>query len=103
MICFENSSTKNYLTEKLIQAYTFQTIPIYWGDPNVEKIINPECFINCHNYNNIFEVIDEIVKIDRDNSIYRKMTKQPLFKDINFIKKYNMDYYVNKLNRFLKN
>lgn len=31
-ICFENSSTEGYITEKLIQAAAARTIPIYWGD-----------------------------------------------------------------------
>ena len=33
-LCFENSSTSGYLTEKLIQAYAANTVPIYWGDPD---------------------------------------------------------------------
>lgn len=31
-LCFENTSTSGYLTEKLIQAAAAQTIPIYFGD-----------------------------------------------------------------------
>ncbi|MGX2982281.1 glycosyltransferase family 10 domain-containing protein [Helicobacter sp. 23-1045] len=31
-LCFENSSTSGYTTEKLIQAVAARTIPIYWGD-----------------------------------------------------------------------
>ncbi|MGI0406297.1 glycosyltransferase family 10 domain-containing protein [Helicobacter himalayensis] len=31
-LCFENSSTPGYITEKLIQAAAAKTIPIYWGD-----------------------------------------------------------------------
>ncbi|WP_241993666.1 glycosyltransferase family 10 [Helicobacter sp. MIT 05-5293] len=34
-IAFENSSTNGYTTEKLIQAFAAQTIPIYWGDERV--------------------------------------------------------------------
>lgn len=36
-LCFENSSTPGYLTEKLIQAAAAQTIPIYWGDTLATK------------------------------------------------------------------
>ncbi|WP_300449474.1 glycosyltransferase family 10 [uncultured Helicobacter sp.] len=35
-LCFENSSTPGYLTEKLIQAAAAQTIPIYWGDTHLQ-------------------------------------------------------------------
>ncbi|MDL0081494.1 glycosyltransferase family 10 [Helicobacter sp. XJK30-2] len=39
-LCFENSSTPGYLTEKLIQAAAAQTIPIYWGDPLATKALS---------------------------------------------------------------
>ena len=30
-ICFENSSTPGYVTEKIIQSMYVNSIPIYWG------------------------------------------------------------------------
>lgn len=37
-IAFENSATNGYITEKLIEAFGSKTIPIYWGDENIDKI-----------------------------------------------------------------
>lgn len=34
-LCFENSSTPGYTTEKLIQAAGAKCVPIYWGDENL--------------------------------------------------------------------
>ena len=34
-IAFENSATRGYVTEKIIQAFAAGTIPIYWGDKSV--------------------------------------------------------------------
>ncbi len=31
-LCFENSSTPGYITEKLIQAAAAKSVPIYWGN-----------------------------------------------------------------------
>jgi hypothetical protein len=45
MICFENTSKKNYLTEKLINAYLFGTIPIYWGCSNLEEYVNTDSIL----------------------------------------------------------
>lgn len=36
-ICFENSSHPGYVTEKIMHAYAAQTVPIYFGAPDVEK------------------------------------------------------------------
>lgn len=39
-IAFENSRRPGYVTEKLFDAYEANSIPIYWGDPMLDKIIN---------------------------------------------------------------
>ena len=44
-IAFENSRREGYVTEKLFDALTANTIPIYWGDPKVKKIVNADAII----------------------------------------------------------
>ena len=39
-IAFENSSYPGYTTEKLLQAFVTNTIPIYWGNPLIHKEFN---------------------------------------------------------------
>lgn len=51
-LCFENSSTPGYLTEKLIQAAAAQTIPIYWGDTLATK---PLCDGGGHKCKGIYQ------------------------------------------------
>jgi hypothetical protein len=34
-ICIENSSQKNYFTEKIIDCLLSWTLPVYWGCPNI--------------------------------------------------------------------
>lgn len=36
-IAFENSSSPGYVTEKIIEALAARTVPIYWGDPLLNK------------------------------------------------------------------
>ncbi len=45
-IAFENSETPGYTTEKIVHALSADTIPIYWGDPHVARIFNPERFVD---------------------------------------------------------
>ncbi len=49
-LAIENSSTCGYTTEKLVHALAANTIPIYWGDPEVGQDFNTERFINCHEF-----------------------------------------------------
>lgn len=43
-IAIENSCEKNYLTEKFIDCIMCNTVPIYYGAPNVEEIYPKGCF-----------------------------------------------------------
>lgn len=82
-IAFENTSYRGYTTEKLPQAFAAQTIPIYWGNPLIEKEFNGNAFINCHNYNNFNEVIEMIKKIDNDDELYAKMLSESAWNNRN--------------------
>ncbi len=44
-VACENSSHPGYTTEKLFQSLACQTIPIYWGDPCVDREFNPKRFV----------------------------------------------------------
>lgn len=45
MITFENNSLAWYNTEKIFNAFQAGIVPIYWGDPLISMVYNPECFI----------------------------------------------------------
>jgi len=78
-IAFENSSFPGYTTEKIAEAFTANTIPIYWGNPLVGRDFNPESFINCHNFDSFDKVIDHVIKVDNDDDLYRKYISSPAF------------------------
>ena len=78
-ICFENSSTPGYVTEKIIQSMYVNSIPIYWGAPNIKNDFNTNSFINYHDYENDIEFIDKIMEIDNDYEQYMNLLNQPWF------------------------
>lgn len=77
-IAFENSSMPGYTTEKLLQAWQADTIPIYWGNPEIGKEFNTKAFINCHEYENFEQVIERIIEIDNDEELYMKIMREPI-------------------------
>jgi len=77
-IAFENTSTPGYSTEKIIQAFSAKTIPIYWGNPNIADEFNPKSFINCHLYNSTEDIIKTIQEIDNNDSLYKEMLEEPI-------------------------
>ena len=69
-ICFENSSSPGYTTEKLIEALAANTVPIYYGDPYVGKDFNEGCMIRLNSEEDIEKAVEEIVRLDNDDEAY---------------------------------
>ena len=78
-IAFENSSSPGYTTEKLMHAYLTNTIPIYWGNPEVTKDFNPRSLINCHEFKTFEEVVERVKEIDRKDELALKYLNEPPF------------------------
>lgn len=76
-MAFENTSSRGYTTEKIVQAFASSTIPIYWGNPDIASEFNEKAFINCHNYESFEDVLEAIKKIDDDDEAFLGMLKEP--------------------------
>jgi hypothetical protein len=50
VIAFENSTTPGYNTEKLTHPIEADSMPIYWGDPEIGRSFNERRFINAHRF-----------------------------------------------------
>ena len=59
-IIIENSSEDNYFTEKLVDACLLETVPIYWGAPNISKYFDVKGFIICENFEEIIYAISKM-------------------------------------------
>ena len=66
-IVIENNSELDYFTEKVIDACLLETIPIYWGAPNIAKYFDTRGFIVCENIDQILQAI-RTISIDDYNS-----------------------------------
>lgn len=101
-LAIENSrSIKNeyYITEKIINSYRWNTIPIYYGSDYVKEIFNEKTFINCNNLSNE-EILNKIIEIDNDDQLYNEMLNtQPLL-DLDIKNKFDKklsDFIINIL------
>lgn len=73
-IAFENDSFPGYVTEKLLEAYVSETVPIYWGDLGKEKAFNNNAYIDFSDFSDLDSWYDELVQCD-----YEKIYNEPLF------------------------
>ena len=95
VIAFENTSSSGYTTEKIVHAFAAGAIPIYWGNPKIAREFNPKSFINCHEFGltekgepeALKRIVEEIIRLDNDDSAYLEMLKQPAFSNENDVAK----------------
>lgn len=80
-ICFESTSHNGFITEKITDAFFADTIPIYFGSPDVTEIFNKDAFINVTDYASLDEVVERIKELDQDDEKYLAMLRQPILVD----------------------
>jgi hypothetical protein len=99
------SNVLRYLTvEKMIHAYAANTIPIYFGNDKVlEDGFNPKSFINCHDFNTVDEIVDEIIKIDKDDELFKQMISEPIFIKNELPDYFNHEYVFTFLEKIINN
>tara|TARA_A100001201_G_C4082595_1_gene199440 strand:- start:33 stop:890 length:858 start_codon:yes stop_codon:yes gene_type:complete len=83
-LCYENSVTPGYHTEKLLHGKVAGNIPIYYGDKSIGEDFNPDCFINAVDMSDE-ELIQKIIELDQSDNLYNKMAKEPIFTEKVFL------------------
>jgi len=74
-ICPENDHFPGYVTEKLLDAYMCETIPIYWGDLGLDLHINRSAHINLSNFKSISDLAMTVAGLNRDS--YKEIYERP--------------------------
>ena len=79
IVTMENTGEDTYITEKITHGFLTNTIPIYWGSPQVENYFNPDRFIRVGSLDDIDRAIQQIKTLCSNNAKYLEMTQQPIF------------------------
>lgn len=49
-ICFENMAMEGWVTEKIFDCLVAGTVPVYLGAPDVERWVDPDCFVDVRRF-----------------------------------------------------
>jgi hypothetical protein len=80
-IAFENESSRGYATEKIIDPFLADSLPIYWGDPLIAETFNPDSFLDYGRFPDFESLLSRIEELVRDRHRYEEMLAQPCFRD----------------------
>lgn len=79
-LAIENKVQSGYTTEKIITSFFCNNIPIYFGDPNIQKVFNPERILIINNLYDS-EIVERINKISSNELLFEEKVKTPVFID----------------------
>lgn len=106
IICFENSKCGTYSTEKIVNPYLANIIPIYWSSHKIKDTLNPESmlFLEDERDETYIRLINRVVELDRNPEKYLEYVNRPVFNEMNlkhWNENYTMEVLSNKINRVL--
>lgn len=118
-ICFENTSYSGYTTEKIVDAMLTDSIPIYWGNPNVDRDFNANSFINYYDIEkevkerfpkflfsipiirsvcdwiveelSLNRLVERVIEVDTDDNLYESMLNEKWVTSDQMLKSLNSD------------
>ena len=76
-LALENSIVPGYVTEKISEAFTSCSVPIYFGTKDVANDFNPQAFINVCDFESLEKAVSYIRKVDNDDDLYISMLRAP--------------------------
>lgn len=97
-IACDSISYPGFVTEKIVDSLENYSIPIYFGNPQIENDFNKDAFIRCSGEGDIERVVEEVKRLDNDDEAYMKMIMQCHFRNYNY-----MSEVYDKLEKFLVN
>ncbi len=80
-ICFESTAHEGFITEKITDAFSSDTIPIFFGSSNITDFFNKDAFINVSDYESLDAVVESVKELDQDDEKYLNMLRQPILVD----------------------
>lgn len=82
-LAIENSVYPGYCTEKILQAFGANTVPVYYGDPTVAYDFNPDAFLNINGMT-AREALEAIKDLLNDEARMARMLAERPIKDPGF-------------------
>lgn len=100
-LAIENSSQPGYTTEKIYDPFLAQSLPLYWGNPNISSDYRPNSFVNLMQFSSVEEAVEEIIRLDKDDTAYLEMVTTPFWPYGNSFEEF-YDVEIEKMKAFFR-
>jgi hypothetical protein len=76
-----------FVTEKIVQPFEKHSIPVYFGNPVIDRDFNTKAFVWCKSESDIERVVEEVQFLDTHDDAYVEMLCQCPFNETFYLKK----------------
>lgn len=97
-IAAESVNYPGFTSEKIGHAFQTNTIPVYFGDPDIYKDFNEEAFVDYSRFSSVEELVQKVIEIDQKDDLYVHMLCQQRYNLANY-----EEHMFKKLEDFLFN
>ena len=59
-LCFENMPMAGYVTEKLFDCLYAGAVPVYWGAPDIEKLVPSGAYVDMRQFSTYEDMLDHV-------------------------------------------
>lgn len=73
----ENGAHPGYTTEKIVDAFLAGSVPIYWGDPLVDRDFNPAAFVNFADHPTVTRTVRTVLDVEADPAALARLRAEP--------------------------
>lgn len=101
-ICFQNTSIiNNYLDEKIFDSFLANTVPVYWGCPNINELIPSNTFIDYRKFKSIEDLFNYMHNMSNDEYI-NYISNINKFLESEQIQKFSIDNWLDSIIKIFK-
>ena len=73
------------IDEKIFDSYIANTVPLFYGNEDIDKYLNKNSFLNWHDFNDDEKFIDKIIELDNNDNLYLEYLNSNFFNDLKLI------------------
>ena len=77
-ICFENDLFPGYITEKVVDAWLLQCVPLWWGLDKA-RLLNEAAIVNASDFTDLASFVEAVARLDEDADRIDSIASAPLF------------------------
>jgi len=84
-VACESVRYPGFVTEKIVDPFYAHSVPVYYGNPMIEKEFNMEALIHLGSFPTLEEGIEKVIEVDQDDEQYLKMLMAPKLISENYL------------------